>query len=77
MTNTVDRHSHHHAHVVVHPLVHDSAPYRSVDILGIPAGHARSFADLTDIVRRAGLPDLDLRAAGSVDWKGGGADQWG
>ncbi|MHA6765367.1 hypothetical protein [Streptacidiphilus sp. PAMC 29251] len=68
---------HHHAHVVVHPLVQDDPPFRGVDILGFPVGQAHSFADVAEICRRAGLMDLDLKADGSVEWLGGDANHWG
>ena len=68
---------HHHAHVVVHPVVPDAVPFRGVDILGFPVGQAHSFAEVAEICRRAGLVDLDLRVPGSVEWLGGGANHWG
>ena len=72
-----DGHVHHCAHVVVHPLDPAGAePGRRVEVLGRPVGSARSFAELGDICRRAGLPDLDLALPGSIEWLGGDARTW-
>ncbi|MHA6762046.1 hypothetical protein [Streptacidiphilus sp. PAMC 29251] len=51
-------------------------PFRGVDILGVPAGQATSFADLVAICRTAGLGELNLYEPGVVEWRGGGANQW-
>jgi hypothetical protein len=72
-----DRRAHHCAHVVVHPLdPAEAEPGRRVEVLGRPVGSARSFAELGEICRRAGLPDLDLALPGSIEWLGGDARTW-
>ena len=77
-----DGHPHHCAHVVVHPLDSDpgpdsaAVPGRRVEVLGQVVGQAGSIADLGDLCRQAGLPDLDLTLPGSVEWIGGDARTW-
>lgn len=66
----------HHAHVVVHPVVDATPPFRRVDILGTQVGKAYSLADVAEFCRRAGLEDVDLEVDGSVQWIGGGPHQW-
>ncbi|MEY9969132.1 hypothetical protein ABIA33_007219 [Streptacidiphilus sp. MAP12-16] len=66
----------HHAHVVVHPVVDATPPFRRVDILGVQVGKAHSLRDVAEFCRRAGLADLDLEAPGNVLWIGGDAHTW-
>ncbi|WP_370149014.1 hypothetical protein [Streptacidiphilus sp. EB129] len=66
----------HLAHVVVHPVVDASPPFRRVDILGTQVGKAHSLADVAKFCRRAGLDELDVESPDSVHWIGGGAHEW-
>ncbi|MEY9968747.1 hypothetical protein ABIA33_006834 [Streptacidiphilus sp. MAP12-16] len=67
---------HHHAHVVVHPVVDASPPFRRVEILGTQVGKAYSLVDVVEFCRRAGIEDLDVETSGNVLWIGGGPHQW-
>jgi len=71
-----DAPDHHHAHVVVHPVVDATPPFRRVDILGTQVGKAHSLRDVAEFCRRAGLDDLDLESDYNVQWIGGGPHQW-
>ncbi|MEZ0091648.1 hypothetical protein [Streptacidiphilus sp. EB129] len=66
----------HLAHVVVHPVVDATPPFRRVDILGAQVGKAHSLRDVAEFCRRAGLADLDLETPGNVHWIGGGPHVW-
>ncbi|MEY9849577.1 hypothetical protein [Streptacidiphilus sp. MAP5-3] len=78
MTDETPFTEHHHAHVVVHPLVTQGAPrpFRRVDILGTHVGDAYSLGDVAEFCRRAGLYELDLESRSMVEWQGGGPDVW-
>ncbi|WP_042389713.1 hypothetical protein [Streptacidiphilus melanogenes] len=69
---------HHHAHVVVHPVVSEGVtrPFRRVDILGTQVGKAYGIGDVSEFCRRAGLDELDLNSERMVEWIGGGSDTW-
>ncbi|MEY9875144.1 hypothetical protein ABH931_004645 [Streptacidiphilus sp. MAP12-33] len=69
---------HHHAHVVVHPVVSEGVvrPFRRVDILGTQVGKAFELEDVAEFCRRAGLDELDLEAERMVEWQGGGPEVW-
>ena len=71
-----DQDREHHAHVVVHPVADTDPPSRRVEILGAQVGKAYSLADVVEFCRRAGLAEIDLRVRGSVQWIGGGPDDW-
>ena len=71
-------HTHHLAHVVVHPVVSDgvNSPFRRVDILGTQVGKAYKLADVVEFMRRAGLVEADVEDPDLVDWQEGGPGAW-
>jgi hypothetical protein len=77
MSDELAVHAHQHAaHVTVSPVVDAWPPYRRVEILGAPYGHAYQLADVIDLMRRAGLDDLHYEDPDLVDWQGGGPEVW-
>jgi hypothetical protein len=64
--------------VVVYPPSRGGG--RRVRADGEILGTAYSLADLVEFLRRAGLEGLDeadVAASPLVEWRGGGADEWG
>ncbi|MCX3062830.1 hypothetical protein [Streptomyces beihaiensis] len=58
-------------------VVHAGQPGgRRVTIRGEDAGLARSFDDVVEFLRRAGLDDAPLDDPEFVEWRGGGSAIW-
>jgi hypothetical protein len=68
----------HRPHVVVQPVdVEPSGrPFRRVDVLGQAVGHAYTRADVAEFMRRAGLDTALLDEPATVEWRGGGPEEW-
>ena len=78
MSDSLEPAGTHPPHVVVHPLeVAERPPYRRVDILGTRVGKAYGLVDVIEIMRRAGLEDINLDDRRSIEWQGGGPEVWG
>jgi hypothetical protein len=68
----------HRPHVVVQPVEveADGRPFRRVDVLGQAVGHAYAAADVVEFMHRAGLNTALVDEPDTVEWRGGGPDDW-
>ncbi|OKK16113.1 hypothetical protein AMK16_25690 [Streptomyces sp. CB00455] len=64
--------------IVIHPVSPQGGRKVTMHALGVDTdlGRAHSPADVSELLRRTGLEDVDLAVGGPVRWEGGGPEVW-
>ncbi|MFJ3204600.1 hypothetical protein [Streptomyces sp. NPDC086989] len=64
--------------IVIHPVSPRGGRKITVHALGVDADLGRAFtpADVSELLRRAGLEDVELSEEGPIRWEGGGPEVW-
>ncbi|MEV7618167.1 hypothetical protein [Streptomyces sp. NPDC089799] len=64
--------------IVIHPVSPRGGRKVTVHALGVDADLGRAFRpeDVTELLRRAGLENVDLSVEGPIRWEGGGPEVW-
>ncbi|MFJ2747594.1 hypothetical protein [Streptomyces sp. NPDC087297] len=64
--------------IVIHPVSPQGGRKVTVHALGVDAdlGRALTLADVTELLRRVGLEDVELSEDGPIRWEGGGPEVW-
>ncbi|MFD6970249.1 hypothetical protein [Streptomyces sp. NPDC059979] len=64
--------------IIVHPVSPKGGRKVTVHALGVDADLGRAFTpgDVSELLRLAGLEDVDLSEDGPISWEGGGPEVW-
>ncbi|MEU9182023.1 hypothetical protein AB0C90_35385 [Streptomyces sp. NPDC048550] len=64
--------------IVIHPVSPQGGRKVTAHAFGVDADLGRAFtpADVSDLLSRAGLEDVDLSEDGPIRWEGGGPEVW-